>query len=286
MKFLIYAFFVVSFINTNTYAYQFDFDTTRLKSTAGAGVGSMLMDEATMLNPAPIAFYNISSVYVSSSKTQFLDTNDKNTSKGHTLAIIGSDAKGPIKGSIAYHQMKYFGEENTRWSAAMAGPIGPRSSLGFWGRRVKISNNPAYYQIAIGAFHAIDEQFSFGAVFIDPLKSQGKDSKLQIGGQYLFKGLVALILDVGGNPYERIEQKNFIKAAVQLKIFSDIYFRAGLFKDKVLEETGSAIGGGWLSPKLNIDAALKSVRSTNDKLILSSEEMQRKEISFSLSYRF
>ena len=41
-----------------------NFETARLKSTAGAGVGSVLMDESTILNPAPIAFFNVSSVYV------------------------------------------------------------------------------------------------------------------------------------------------------------------------------------------------------------------------------
>ena len=36
--------------------------TTRLKSTAGVGAGSILLDEATMLNPAPVAFYQTGAI--------------------------------------------------------------------------------------------------------------------------------------------------------------------------------------------------------------------------------
>ncbi len=37
-----------------------DFETTRLKSTSGAGVGSILLEEAAVLNPASLSFFSIS----------------------------------------------------------------------------------------------------------------------------------------------------------------------------------------------------------------------------------
>src|SRR5690606_35849023 len=40
-----------------------DLTTTRLLSTGGAGVGSILMTEAALLNPASIAFFNSSNFY-------------------------------------------------------------------------------------------------------------------------------------------------------------------------------------------------------------------------------
>lgn len=267
-----------------------DFETTRMKSTAGAGVGSMLMDEASFLNPAPIAFYEISSIYVSRATMEQsdlppegdnTDPNEKINSRGKAYAFIASDAKGPLKGSLAHQRIRENGIDSSRWSAALASPIGPQSSLGFWGRRVSESHQKPIYMMAIGAFHVIDPALSFGLVFVDPIKSSPKarDSKIQLGGQYVFKELISFILDVGGNPYKNIEEKHFIKGAVQLKIFGDLYFRAGLFKDQTVNENGSGIGGGWLTPKLNIEGALKSVNST-PKL------QRRKDISFSLSYRF
>lgn len=277
-----------------------EIQTTRLKSTAGAGVASMLMDEASFLNPAPIAFYDISSFYASRIvSTTTVDENESIHSqdnsnlgplgKGKSLMIVASDAKGPLKGSLSFVQTKENDTKYQQWAMALAAPIAPQSSLGLWGRRISTTELKNYskekplYQMAIGAYHAIDSQLSFGLVFIDPLKSSqdAKDSCLQLGGQYLFRELVSLILDIGGNPYKNIQDKNFYKAAIQLKVFTDLYFRAGIFKDRTKNESGSGLGGGWLTPKLNIEGALRNVQEDRQ-----TTKINRKEVSFSLSYRF
>ncbi|MBF0367814.1 MAG: hypothetical protein HQK50_19760, partial [Oligoflexia bacterium] len=54
-----------------------DFETTYLQSTAGTGVGSLLMDESAILNPASISFFNLSSFYLQRTTTDFKD--DKST---------------------------------------------------------------------------------------------------------------------------------------------------------------------------------------------------------------
>ena len=42
--------------------------TTRMQSSAGVGVGAVLLDEATLLNPAPMAFYQIGAIYYQQEK--------------------------------------------------------------------------------------------------------------------------------------------------------------------------------------------------------------------------
>ena len=54
--------FIFLFIFPLAFSAQTSFQTTRLKSTGGAGVASILMDEATFLNPAPLAFFNLTAV--------------------------------------------------------------------------------------------------------------------------------------------------------------------------------------------------------------------------------
>ena len=50
--------------STLTYSSVINIDqTTRIQSSAGVGVGAVLLDEATLLNPAPMAFYQIGAIY-------------------------------------------------------------------------------------------------------------------------------------------------------------------------------------------------------------------------------
>jgi len=77
--------------NTNFSTVQ----TTRLKSTGGAGVGSILMEEATFLNPAPIAFYNLSSVYLQKTGTDNsnLDNSPFRNPESDQMTFVASDGK-------------------------------------------------------------------------------------------------------------------------------------------------------------------------------------------------
>ena len=60
----IYLAFALCIICKNSWSLPYNFETTRLKSTAGAGVASLLIDESTILNPAPMAFFNLASFYI------------------------------------------------------------------------------------------------------------------------------------------------------------------------------------------------------------------------------
>ncbi len=48
-----------------------DFETTRLQSTSGAGVATILVNEASVLNPATIVFVPVSSFYYQNGNSKF-----------------------------------------------------------------------------------------------------------------------------------------------------------------------------------------------------------------------
>lgn len=271
------------------------FETTRMKSTAGAGIASILMDESTYLNPATIAFYNKGSIYYQKSgldSTQGKES-EKSSQSFSSSSIIVSDSKGSTGGSLSYNNIDYYGQNIKRFAASFARPIGKKSSLGITGiyTKEKIYNENGhliksnYKQTTIGVSHVIDESFSLGIVLYDPLKEKKGETLAMVGAQYIFGNFLSLMLDLGADYNQELSQTTVWRGATQIKIFSDFYARFGIFNDKGLKQKGSGIGVGWLQPKLVFEFALKNTE------LLQSDELKQieediKETSFSLSYRF
>ena len=105
----------------------YHFETTRLKSTAGTGVASLLIDESTILNPAPMAFFNIASFYIqrSDQKTSTTENGIKRlVNDSSHLGFIASDSKGRFKGSASYQKYQEQQLDKKRWAIAIASPFG------------------------------------------------------------------------------------------------------------------------------------------------------------------
>ena len=272
-----------------------DFETTRMKSTAGAGVASILMDEATFLNPATIAFYEQGSFYfqkggVDSTPSQ---TNSA-TQESSNMSIIASDAKGITGGSISYNTAEYKGQSVKRISAAFARPVGEKSSFGVNASYIKEDTfingsdqlqTDDYKQTTFGIAHVLNDSVSLGFVLRDPFKERQGDTKATAGFQYTFKNFFSVMLDAGADYTENLSDTVSWNAGAQLGLFKDFYVRFGSFNDKGRQEKGTGAGVGWLQPKLVIEVALKNtdiLESTN--LGQTGEEI--KETSLSLSYRF
>ncbi len=258
-----------------------DFETTRLKSTAGAGVGSILMDEATILNPAPIAFYNVGSIYLNKGSST---ATSENTPLGETdhMGVIVSDSKGATAGSLSYQIQKVGETKKTLMAAAMSRLIKEKSAMGVSLRKTteETSGNETLnvLQTIVGVTHAVNQEFTIGFVVVDPLKQNIDDSKGTFGMQYVFKDFISVMLDAGANYYKGLGETFLYKSAIQFKLLDDFYARFGYFRDRGTEETGTGAGLGWVQPRLVLEAALKN-----------SEDKQGKEVSetsFSLSYRF
>ena len=266
-----------------------EFETTRLKSTAGAGVGSILMDEATSLNPAPLAYFNMGSLYIQKTGADFTNK------EGDTIAAVVSDAKGSLKGSLSYYKYKENFNSRKQFAVSVASPVLERSAMGVTYRMVKdrLSENgdhiseTKYNQMIIGITHAINEHFTLGLIAIDPLKKRENDTRGIIGTQLVYSDFISLMLDAGTDYYRPLREKFLYRGAIQFKVFKDFFVRAGLYKDRGLGEKGTGAGLGWTGPKLVLSAALKSTeifeKIIGDK-VTPGEDI--KETSFSLSYKF
>lgn len=283
----IIAIFILFFSQT-VISYGFDFQTTRLKSTGGAGVGSILMDEATVLNPAPLAFFNLTAVLIqrTGGDTTLDVKNDSTPIKSENYAAIISDSKGPVKGSVSYIKGKNGnGDKNDIISVSTAYPI-DKSAIGVTYRRLSTTFAPGSNkkeetsnQYVLGASHNISPSLSVGAILTDPFSKNKNDSQAVIGGQVIYGSFISLMLDVGANYNFPLDETLLYKGAVQIMFFTDVYLRAGYFNDKGLEEKGTGVGLGWVQPRLALEAALKNSKGFTAK-------KTERETSFSLSYRF
>ncbi|OIQ18305.1 MAG: hypothetical protein BM556_08575 [Bacteriovorax sp. MedPE-SWde] len=289
MKILLVLLFALT-----TQAKVLNFETARLKSTGGAGVASLLMNEATISNPAPLAFFNMGAIYF-----EKFSADHKVTTKGsetqfdsENYAFIASDSSRNLKGSIAYIKSKNGIQKQKLFNLAFASNLGKQTAGGisyrkvlkeydYNGKRVK----EEYKQLVPGIYHAISREFALGVVAIDPLRKNPKESKVIVGMQYQFLRYISLMLDAGADYKEELSETSVLRAASQVKIFSDFYMRFGAFEDKALKERGSGFGIGWVQPRLVIDFAIKNTKVNEDEILQQNKE-DIKETSFSLAYRF
>lgn len=267
-----------------------NYETTRTKSTAGAGVGSVLMNEATVLNPAPLAFFNVSSIYFEKYTSE--SEVDSTKEELDNYAFIASDASKNLKGSIAYIKTSDDNLKNKQFNVALASLITEKSSMGFSYNDVRkqyryknkiITKNYKLYNV--GVFHAISETVTLGVVAIDPLRKFEEESKVMIGGQYQFKSFVTFMLDIGADYKQDLNDSFIYKTAAQFRIYNDFYIRFGTFDDKKLKERGNGLGAGWIQPRLVIDFAIKNTEIKAD-LITQQEDEKITESSFSLALKF
>jgi len=290
-------FFAASlFIVVPSFAELRDFQTTRLISTGGTGVGSILMDEATLLNPAPLAFFTVTSFYAQKTKTSFDDktnTPPTNIPKTDNWGFIASDGNGNLGASISYQKQKSGGSERKRWAAAMAIPADKTSAMGISIRRTsdRDSRDSITYeessncQFVLGVTHAVNSSFTLGLVVIDPTKRIQNDTKALVGIQYVYQEFIAIMIDGGTDYTQTMREKSQYHAALQFKVFSDVFLRAGVFEDKAKHERGNGAGLGWVTPKLVFEAAIGS-KSLVAYENIRTKKQEAKEASFSLSYRF
>ncbi|MBK23865.1 MAG: hypothetical protein CME70_07660 [Halobacteriovorax sp.] len=261
-----------------------EFETTRMKSTAGTGVGSILMDEATILNPAPIAFFNVGSVYLSKGSAENRESNTVVQDSDH-LGIIVSDAKGNTAGSFSYQSQSFGNQKRKRLAAALSSPIRKKSAMGVSLRRttdeVIGGDKNEYLQTVVGITHAVSQEFTIGFVAFDPLKKRADDSLGIFGGQYVYQDFISIMADAGANYYKELGESFLYRGALQFKLMDDFYARAGYFRDMGKEEKGTGAGLGWVQPRLVIEAAIKNTENVSNKNIAKVSET-----SFSLSYRF
>ena len=255
------------------------FETSWLESTAGTGVGSLLLDESTILNPAPLAFFNLSSFYFQQTKSKGVHPS------GQTAFIISDTGKG-IPASISYiktEQDKFNLRE--RYSVSFAYPVKKRSSFGIGYRlnKERIAKNNRqdkyqYKQTVFGFTHVPVPSFSIGLVLIDPFKKKNERSQATVGLQYVYDNFFSILVDIESPLTSDFSESLTYKSAIQLKLMSDLFFRIGAFQNNRINQNGMGAGVGWIQPRLSINLGLKNTQIQPSKKSVKT--------SFSISYRF
>lgn len=272
------------------------FETTRLKSTGGAGVASPLVNEAAILNPAPMAFFKVSSIYLQKGTGDVTQTAEGDEFAGEQpddFAAIISDTKGNVGASLGYIKTSSGHSKRNQFVAAIAKPAGKQSSLGFSTKFTKdeLSDNGldvtkrSYKQFNFGIAHALSPSFTLGVVAIDPMGEIEEERRSILGGQYVYRDMVSVMLDAGADQNNNLSDTLLYRAALQIKVYNDFFLRVGIFDDKGLGERGNGVGLGWVGPKLVFEAALKNTTIDED-MELAREGQEIKETSFALSYHW
>ncbi len=289
LKYALPNFFLLIFILpvTTHAALRTKFETTRMKSTGGTGIGSILLEESNFLNPAPLGLYEIGSIYlqrVGNNQDRQTITGSSTVSEASTLGAIITDAKGRVGGSASYFKTEGPGYETNSITASFGYPIGKSSAFGTSYRFIKSKYNNIEtrdsQQITVGVTHMINNSISLGFVAIDPLKKVHGETRGIFGVQYVYKSYISIMFDMGADYTEDLSKSALLRGAIQFSFMNDFYLRAGMFSDKGDQEKGSGVGLSWVQPKLMLEMAMKNTTSRLDQ----SDKDQ--ETSFSLSYRF
>ena len=249
-----------------------DFQTTRLNSTAGAGVASVLSTEAAILNPASGAFFSGETAsyqgYTTAlrNKNQQRDTIPDKFSKHNTStgAFLG-DNSGIVKGGVAYIQQNENDYKRERIIFHAAAPIDAKSAMGLTYSYLtdrKPPNTPNRkdfsHQARIGTTHILSEKLSLGFLLIDPARAVDGEERFIGGIQYVLTDKLTLIADGGVRYTKAVKEENLWRAAIQVNVFKDFFVRGGRFYDNVTDFRGWGWGASWIGPRLGLEFAMKT----------------------------
>ena len=280
------------FFVLNTQGRILEYETTRLKSTGGAGVGSLLVEESAFLNPAAISFFNVSTFYFQKVSTEQTPSGSE-MAETDAMSFIAADTKGSLKGAVAYTKQNKGQEHRQTMAASMASPLGKTAAFGVSYQHIEeevlnkdsVLTTEKYKKFIFGVTRLLTPSLTMGIVAVDPLRERPQDSKVLLGFQYEFQDIISIMLDGGADWKTGISESVVWKTAAQVKFLDNFFIRFGTYRDKALKERGTGAGVSWVQPKLTVDVALKNSKLDEDEfLVQSSEEVQ--ETSISLSYRF
>lgn len=298
MRFVSLAFL---FMTLNAVAQVRPFQTTRLHSTGGAGVASMLVAESAVLNPAPLAFFADTFVSYQNTKTDIRSESDDREADGRGFPT-GSRSEGyflfdnasTLKGGFSYQVQRENGFRRKRGTVTMAAPIGDNMSYGVLYRYTEDSR-PDWYA---SSKHKVSHPFTMGLSWIpmtkltvgfvwdDPTRALKGESRALAGVQYNLTDDLIAMLDAGGDPTADFYDKRIWRGALQYNLFLDFFIRGGKFQDRALNLEGEAWGLSWTGPKLGVDFAMKNSRQIQSKTGYLYENEKLQDVSFTANLRF
>lgn len=289
----------LSLMGQTAWAQIRDFQTSRLISTGGTGIASILSTEAAILNPASSAFFQGSSFAYQSYQTKLKEENDirdtapdefadNNRSQGAFL----SDHSSPVKGGVAYIQQNENDYHRERMVLHGAAPMGASSSVGlsysYIQDKLPRGNNPrheVHHQLLLGTTHIIDEDTILALTLKDPTRTTPGEERAAAGFQYTLADRFTIMGDVGAQYTKAVNEEYFWRAAVQMNIFSDFFLRVGQFYDNVTEFKGTGWGASWIGPRFGVEFAQQFSDQLSEGTYLYEDE-SIVDTSFSVILKF
>ncbi|MFL5783230.1 MAG: hypothetical protein ACJ76H_01390 [Bacteriovoracaceae bacterium] len=264
-----------------------EFQTTRLNSTAGAGVASILSTEAAILNPATAAFFAGNSASYQGYKTslQHKNTvrdvnNDPFAKQNRSQGVFVSDSSGDLKGGVAYTSQKENHYERTRSIIHGASAMGSKSSMGVSYNYIQDTlptnakdRHQTQHQATIGLIHVLDEDMSVGAIIVDPTRTTPGEQRFIAGFQYQVAVRFVLIGDVGIDYTGNVNEDYLWRGALQIKLFDDFYIRGGYFNDNITKSKGNGWGAGWIGPRFGVEFAQKLSEYSSTSYLYKDERI-------------
>jgi hypothetical protein len=256
---------VLTLVGQNSWAQIREFKTTRLLSTAGAGVASILSTEAALLNPAASAFFDAESVayhgYRTTLQKKSLSRNtDPFPQSNRSQGIFLSDNSNPVKGGVAYISQDENNFERNRMVLHGAAPMGSSTSMGVSYSYLKDSRPRTYkhrhlthHQASLGITHLLDEKTVLGVVVQDPTRTTPGEEKAIVGFQYTLTDRFIVMGDFGAQYTKNISDKYLWRGSIQMNVFSDFFIRFGRFFDNTQKLKGTGWGISWMGPKLGVE---------------------------------
>lgn len=243
-----------------------DFKTTRLMSTAGTGVASILSTEAALLNPAASTFFEGSSFSYQSYRTTLQNEDDSRSElfpkSNRSQGLFMADHSGPVKGGVAYISQDENNFERSRMVLHGAAPMGPNTSVGVTYNYIQDSlprsrrdRHKLHHQASIGMTQIIDQDTILGVVVQDPTRTTPGEERVIAGFQYSLAERFIIMGDAGGQFTQDISDKYVWSAAVQLNLFSDFFLRGGQFYNNIQKLKGNGWGAGWIGPRFGVEFA-------------------------------
>ncbi|MCT4642414.1 MAG: hypothetical protein N4A33_08970 [Bacteriovoracaceae bacterium] len=284
MKFLILILFSIS-----SFGQIKPFMTTRMISTGGAGVASILSNESSILNPASIVFVPVTNFYYQrgTSKTTNASPNRSSISdEGLDQIYLISDTSSQLKGTLSYKSQSQNGFARKQYSSSVAALIGKQTSMGVIYHYTKdnlLGFEEKFHQATVGLTYIHSKKLTFGFRFHDPFKTKKEESLITSGFQVRVFSSILYIQDFSFSPIYNMTDTLGSLSAIQLRAFKDIYLRFGKYNDKNLKQDGFSYGISWIGPRLSVEYALmKGSYTENTNLNFKDEEDIRSSLSISV----
>lgn len=274
--------------------------TTRLNSTSGAGVGSLLVAEAAILNPAPTAFFQDTYVSYQKNNTDLGNASPDRLTNADPFGRLNAsesyylfDNSSELKGGLSYQHQREDGFRRKRITATASSLVKDNLSVGVLfkytedtqyldsGNSHRVSN-----PLTLGFTYIYHPGLIFGGVWEDPTRASRDESRVIAGLQASLTEKIVLIFDVGGDPTADFNDSRLWRGALQVSLFSDLYLRGGRYQDRSLLLEGESWGVAWIGPKLGAEFSMKTSRPLTDKSTRLYERERLTDASFAFHLRF